>query len=173
VRCAGDKPWKVYLPVDVIVTETVLVASRTLPRGHILSVDDVNPQRRDVSRLLSGYISDVGSLSGHQLKTQILAGKILTPAMLQAETAIRRGQTVTLIVGTGLLSIRTSGTALADGALKQRIRVKNTHSGRIVEGIVRSREDVEVLLPQSHNISTATPKVSPNLADTGSSNNDR
>ncbi|MGI9232471.1 MAG: hypothetical protein ACR2RD_02475, partial [Woeseiaceae bacterium] len=52
VRCTGEKPWKVYLPVEVIVTDKVLVASRTLPRGHLLATSDLVVEERDVSRLL-------------------------------------------------------------------------------------------------------------------------
>jgi hypothetical protein len=105
--------------------------------------------------------------------------------MLQIKTDIRRGQTVTLTVGDGQFAIRTRGTALMDGAVNQRIRVKNTQSGRIVEGIVRSREQVEVLLSSNTSSNTSSnnsfanattelrPKASPTLADTRSSNNDR
>ena len=35
VRCPGSRPWKVYVPVDVVVMTNVLVASRALPRGHV------------------------------------------------------------------------------------------------------------------------------------------
>jgi len=173
VRCSGRKPWKVYLPVDVVVTQTVLVATRTLARGHTLSADDVRAQRRDVSRLLSGYLTNVGAIEGQQLKTQLLAGKILTPAMLKIRLAIHRGQTVTLVIGGGGVSVRSRGTALMNGAVSQRIRVENTQSGREVEGIVRSSEEVEVLLTRPRHFSSAAPKASSKLADTGSSNNDR
>lgn len=148
VRCNGAKPWKVYVPVDVIVTETVLVAKRSLPRGHILTADDLVAEQRDVSRLISGYVSDPRQLLRQRLKTQLIAGKVLTPAMLQADVVIRRGQTVTLTVGSGSFAIRMSGTALMDGALNQRIRVENSHSGRVIEGFVRSQEHVEVLVAQ-------------------------
>ena len=60
-----------------------------------------------------------------------------------------------------------------DGALNQRIRVQNLNSGRVVEGIVRSREHVEVLLPAVTGFFHATPKVSPSMADMRLSNNDR
>jgi flagella basal body P-ring formation protein FlgA len=173
VRCDGVKPWKVYVPVDVVVTDKVLVARRTLPRGHVVSADDLKVEQRDVSRLVSGYVSDIGQLVGQRLKTPLMAGRILTPQMLKADLAIRRGQSVTLVVASGGLSIRMAGTALMDGALNQRIRVENTTSGRVVEGIVRSREHVEILLPTNTHSIHRTPKVSPKLADTGSTNNDR
>lgn len=66
-----------------------------------------------------------------------------------------------------------AGTALMDGAVGQRIRVKNTSSGRIVEGIVRSREHVEILLPARGSSFYASPKESVRMADTGITNNDR
>ena len=173
VRCTGDKPWKLFVPVTVVVTENVLVAKRTLPRGHVLTAGDFAVEPRDVSRLVSGYVGDPGSLVGQKLKIQLLAGRMLTPAMLEADAAVRRGQTVTIVANGGGISVRMTGKALMDGALNQRIRVENLNSGRVVEGIVRSREHVEVLLSAAANISNATPKVSPPLADMRLSNNDR
>lgn len=149
VRCSGTKPWKVYVPVDVIVTAQVFVARRVLPRGHLLVADDLVVEQRDVSRLVSGYVSDSEGVLGQRLKTQLLAGRMLTPAMLQADIAVKRGQTVTLTITGSGLNIQMSGKALMDGAINQRIRVENTNSGRVVEGIVRSREHVEVLVASS------------------------
>lgn len=173
VRCTGSKPWKLYVPVDVVVTDSVLVAKRTLRRGQVLTADDLVSEQRDVSRLTQGYISDATELIGQRMKTQLLAGRILTPAVLQADIAVQRGQTVTLTVANGSMTIQMSGKALMDGALSQRIRVENTNSGRIVEGIVRSREHVEVLVPSSSSFLNAKPKVSPRVADIRPSNNDR
>ncbi len=173
VRCTGDKPWKLFVPVTVVVTENVLVAKRTLPRGHVLTAGDFVAEPRDVSRVVSGYVSNPASLAGQKLKVQLLAGRMLTPAMLEADAAVRRGQTVTIVAKGGGISVRMTGKALMDGALNQRIRVENLNSGRVVEGIVRSREHVEVLLPAAGNFFHATPKVSPSMADMRLSNNDR
>jgi flagella basal body P-ring formation protein FlgA len=173
VRCSGGKPWKVYLPVEVIVTDTVYVASRTLPRGHRVTAEDLVAEERDVSRLPSGYIASAREFLGARLKTQLIAGRLLTPAMLEADIAVKRGQMVTLTVASGGINIQMSGKALMDGAIDQRIRVENTKSGRVVEGIVRSREHVEVLVAGSGQIFHAKPKVSPAVADIRPSNNDR
>jgi flagella basal body P-ring formation protein FlgA len=173
VRCNGARPWKVYLPVEVVVTDTTYVASRTLPRGHRLTAEDLVAEERDVSRLPTGYIASPQQFVGARLKTQLIAGRLLTPAMLEADIAVRRGQMVTLTVANSGINIQMSGKALMDGAIDQRIRVENTASGRIVEGIVRSREHVEVLVAGSGQIFHAKPKVSPSVADIRSSNNDR
>jgi flagella basal body P-ring formation protein FlgA len=173
VRCSGEKPWKVYVPVDVVVTAKVLVARQSLSKGHVLTAADLTTEERDVSRMRTGYLGDLQRVLGQKLKTQLIAGKVLKPSMLEADITIRRGQTVTLTAANSSFNITMSGTALMDGSLNQRIRVQNSHSGRVVEGIVRSREHVEVLIASNSSFFNAKTKVSPALADTRSSNNDR
>ena len=146
VRCPGSKPWKLYVPVDVIVTRKVLTAGRPLPRGHMVTSADIAVVERDVSGLRRGYYVSVKDLSGLRLKQPMLAGQVITPAMLAADRIIRRGQSVTIVAAGGGINISMAGKALADGALNQRIRVENSNSGRVVEGIVRSAEHVEILV---------------------------
>ena len=146
VRCNGQRPWKMYVPVDVVVTGTVLIASRALPKGHVLAEGDFSIAERDISRLQGGYMTNAKELLGQRLKQTLQGGRVITPSVLQADLMVRRGQTVTLMVKNDALSIRMSGTALMDGVKNQRIRVENHHSQRVVEGLVRSRETVEVLV---------------------------
>lgn len=146
VRCTGPKPWKVYVPVDVVVTESVLVSRKAMPKGHVMTADDVVVERRDISTYRSGYLSTIDELAEHRLKRQIQGGRVITPSMLVADIMVRRGQMVTLVVINDQMQIRMAGRALSDGVLNQRIRVENTNSQRVVEGIVRSPEQVEVLV---------------------------
>jgi flagella basal body P-ring formation protein FlgA len=146
VRCNGQSPWKMYLTVDVVVTEAVLIAARTLPGGHVVTTDEVRVEERDVSGMVGGYLSTANELVGQRLKHQLMAGRVITPSMLQADLMIRRGQSVTILVKSDSLHIRMSGKALADGAVNQRIKVENQATKRVVEGLVRSPEHVEVLV---------------------------
>ena len=146
VRCNGSRPWKLYVPVEVVVTESVLIASKTLPRGHVLAATDLDKEDRDVSRLTRGYLSKPEDAIGQRLKRQVVSGKIITPSLLVADLVVKRGQSVTLVVRRNGLSIKMAGKALMDGAVNQRIRVENVASARIVEGLVRSPEYVEVLV---------------------------
>lgn len=147
VRCDGSKPWKVFVPVDVVVLAHVITASRTLPAGHLVSADDLASAERDVSRMLTGYLDSPQSLIGQRTRQQILAGRVISPSMLEANKIVQRGQTVTLLAAGSTLQVSMSGIALSNGALNQRIRVENLSSGRIVEGVVRSAQQVEILLP--------------------------
>lgn len=173
VRCDGSRPWKVYVPVEVVVRKQVWVARQPLPRGHLIARDDLVADVRDVSRMTSGYLSDPATVVGRRLRSSVLAGRALTPNLLEANHIISRGQTVTLMVASGDLQIRMTGKALMDGALNDRIRVENLNSGRVVEGIVRSVELVEIIVPKSGNYLPQAPKVSAATVDTGYSNNDR
>lgn len=146
VRCEGDKPWKVYVPVRIARFGDVLVVTRALPRGHLLSEADLRTERRDLAARLQSYITEFSQLPGRRLKRSVVAGTMLTHAMVDAEKIIRRGQKVTLVVEDGGMQIRMAGTALSDGAMDQRIRVENASSRRVVEGIVRSTEIVEIML---------------------------
>lgn len=146
VRCSGASPWKVYIPVDMVVTKNVLMPRQSVSRGHILTENDLVAVERDVTRLRRGYFTDKKRLVGQKARQSLVAGQIITPSMIEADTLIRRGQTVTLSVANNRLNIQMAGKALSDGALHQRIRVENTNSGRVVEGVVRSREHVEVIV---------------------------
>jgi flagella basal body P-ring formation protein FlgA len=44
------------------------------------------------------------------------------------------------------MSVRMAGRALADGLINQRVKVQNLSSGKIVEGIARSEQTVEIIL---------------------------
>ena len=173
VRCEGSRPWKVYVPIEVFVTRQVLVAANPLSKGHLVTAADLRREPRDVTRMTSGYIDEPAQVIGQRIRMPVMVGRPLTPRMLEADSIIRRGQTVTLVVASGSLDIKMGGKALSDGALGQRIQVENTNSGRIVEGIVRSAEHVEVLVPRSTRNFHAKPKVSAVGADTQVSNNDR
>ena len=51
-----------------------------------------------------------------------------------------------MIAGTGGFQVRMSAVALSDGRVADRIRVQNLSSQRVIEGIVRSDNVVEVPL---------------------------
>lgn len=146
VRCSSARPWKVFVTVNVVVTDDLYVASRTLPSGHVLTAADLKTAERDVSGLTAGYLSRPEQVLGRRLKQNLIAGRVLTPTMLKDDVVIHRGQSVTLTIQSKSLNIRMEGKALMDGHVNQRIRVQNTLSRRVVEGIVRSPQHVEVLV---------------------------
>ncbi len=82
---------------------------------------------------------------GLTVSRPISSGAVITNQFLMGTKAIQRGQTVTLVADAGGLSVRMAGRALSDGLVNQRVRVQNLSSGKIVEGIARSEQVVEII----------------------------
>jgi flagella basal body P-ring formation protein FlgA len=75
----------------------------------------------------------------------ISGGAILTNQELVASKAVVRGQSVTLVANAGGMLVRMAGRAMNDGLVNQRVKVQNLSSGKVVEGIARSEQVVEII----------------------------
>jgi flagella basal body P-ring formation protein FlgA len=146
VRCASPRPWKIYVSVRISSRDRVLVATRPLARDAVIAADDLRFEERAVDLLTQGYVTDPQRLYGMRLRRPAAEGAVISPSMIAAAPLVARGQQVTLEAADQSIHIRMAGEALEEATLGERIRVKNLSSARVVEGIVRSPEIVEVLL---------------------------
>ena len=143
VRCRGVRPWTVYQRANVRVFERVLVASRFLAKNTILSPADLQAERRELSTLTE-YATTSENLLGKQLRRALPAGAVVVPQAVKGVPLIRQGETVTLVMRQGGMEVRSSGIALGDAELGQRLRVRNESSKRVVEGTATASRLVEV-----------------------------
>jgi flagella basal body P-ring formation protein FlgA len=146
LRCAGAQPWHIYLPVRMVGTSPVAIAARAIVAGSILTDKDVRIEQRDIPELPPGYLDDPTVAVGLTAARPISTGAVITNQYLLAAKAVQRGQTVTLVADSGPMSIRMQGKALADALINQRVKVENTSSGKVVEGVARSEQVVEIVL---------------------------
>ena len=145
LRCPGTPAWHLYVPVRIIGTSTVTLAARAIVAGTVLTAKDVRTEQRDVSGLPAGYLDDPTVAVGLTASRPISSGAIITNQFLIAAKAVLRGQEVTLVADVGPMSVRMAGRALSDGLVNQRVKVENLSSGKIVEGIARSQQVVEII----------------------------
>lgn len=143
VRCA-DPAWTVYQRAEIRVYDQVLVARHFLRRNAILSAADLRSERRELSALPGGYETDPAQLIGRQLRQAFMAGMVISPRAVKMPSAVRQGDTVTLIVRQGGMQVTSSGIALSDAGLGERVRVRNSASQRVIEGTVIEERRVEV-----------------------------
>ena len=146
VRCEGTIRWTIYTSVNVQSQAKVLIARRALMRDAETTAADFRLEDRLVPGLASAYVGDPAALAGQRLSHAIAAGDPLTVETLAPANMIHRGQQVTLLAHSGGFEVRMVGTALADGHASERIKVQNQSSQRVVEGIVRSANEVEIPL---------------------------
>jgi flagella basal body P-ring formation protein FlgA len=146
LRCQGPVAWHLYVPVRIVGTTAAVIAAHSLVAGTVLTAKDVTLEQRDLAQTPPGYFDDVGAVLGLTAARPVPGGAVLINQQLLGNRAIQRGQTVTLIADAGGMSVRMAGRALGDGMINQRIRVENLSSGKVVEGIARSEQVVEVVL---------------------------
>jgi flagella basal body P-ring formation protein FlgA len=146
LRCEDGKGWHLYVPVRIVSTSPVAVAAHAIVAGSVLKTSDLRVEEHDISDLPLGYMDDPEVVAGLTAARPIPGGAYITNQLLVAPKAVQRGQSVTLVADTGGISIRMAGRALSDGLLNQRVRVTNLSSGKVVEGIARSEQVVEIIL---------------------------
>ncbi|HEY4969537.1 MAG TPA: flagellar basal body P-ring formation chaperone FlgA [Steroidobacteraceae bacterium] len=145
LRCQGSIAWHLYVPVRIIGTSSVAIAAHAIVAGSVLTAGDLKVEQRDVTALPPGYLDDPAVALGLTVARPISSGAILTNQQLVASKAVQRGQAVTLIANAGGMSVRMAGRALTDGFVNQRVRVQNLSSGKVVEGLARSEQVVEII----------------------------
>ncbi len=144
VRCNSTNPWSLNIPVTISVFKNVLVAARQLQKGTVITASDIKLKKTDASNLHYGFFKELKDGAGKKIKRRVLAGTVLTPAMLKNPQLISRGQQITIVAQSGRMAVRMDGKALGSGAVGDRIRVKNTKSGIKLEGVITPSGEVEI-----------------------------
>jgi flagellar basal body P-ring formation protein FlgA len=146
LRCQDPKPWHLYVPVRIVATSPVAVAAHAIVAGTVVKATDLKVEEHDVSELPLGFLDDPAIAVGLTAGRPIAGGAYLTNQELAAPKVVQRGQSVTLLADAGGISVRMAGRAMSDGLMNQRVKVQNLSSGKIVEGIARSEQVVEIIL---------------------------
>jgi len=135
VRCAAPHGWSVFVPVQVKVRTTLVIAARPLRSGQVLQAGDLGGQAGELTQ--PDILTDPAQALGKVINFSIGAGQVLKQNMLREPYAVKQGQTVVLqIVDTGF-RINRKGHALNNAAAGQQVRAR-VDSGRIVSGTVQA-----------------------------------
>lgn len=146
VRCIGSPGWTRFVALQVEQDTLVAVLRAPLARGQALSATQIDWQSRDALRLPADVLTQATALTSLSARRDLAAGTVLSQSQLIAPKTIARGQAVMLVSRAPGMEIRAPGEALADAALGARVRVRNSTSRRIVEGIAQADGTVEVAL---------------------------
>ncbi len=144
LRCPVKPFWKLHLPVEVEVFADVAVAAKPLPRGQIIDDSAFRFEKRDIALLNKGYFATRDALYQLQAKRNLRRGDVLTPANLSPKLLVRSGQQVTLVLSYKGLQVKSSGTALHSARLGEVVRVRNSQTQKVVEGVVSGEALVKV-----------------------------
>lgn len=144
VKCHGDKPWSVHVPVRSSTFAAIYVAARPLPRGVAIQPSDLLQERRETSQLRNGYFAAAERVLGRIPKRSLPQGAAITPGDLEQNRIIQRGHRVTIIASSGAISVQMPGKALDDAAEGESVKVENLSSRRVIEATALRPGVVEV-----------------------------
>ncbi|MDB6091642.1 MAG: hypothetical protein JWN85_4426 [Gammaproteobacteria bacterium] len=144
VSCPQGATWTVYVPVTIESEIMVLVLRVPAPRGTHLKPSDVATEKRRVSGLAVGFVTDLDALARNTLIRPLPAGAVLTTDALLADFIVKRGEAVTLLASVSGIEVRAPGRALSDGRDGARIKVQNLGSLKVVEGVVDTTHVIHV-----------------------------
>ena len=144
IDAGGQTQRAMSVTADIRHLRPVLVASRMLRRGEALTLDLVELVECDITQLRHGYFTDFEALGNMQTRRSVVAGDVLTRNHVEAIPVVHRGDEVELVARTNQLAVSALGQAMQDGGIGERIRVKNSDSGKILYGQIIDAATIQV-----------------------------
>ncbi|WP_027799280.1 flagellar basal body P-ring formation chaperone FlgA [Paraburkholderia dilworthii] len=145
VRCAGQRPWTIYLQARISLHATYYLAGRAMSPGEVLTAADLVAREGDLTGLPQAVVTDPSQAVGSVTLTRVAAGMPLRRDMLKSASAVSIGQTVRVIAAGEGFAISSEGSAMNNASPGQQVRVR-TANGQIVSGVVKDGSTVEIQL---------------------------
>lgn len=140
----GSEMQRARVSAVIRVMVPVAVSAKTIERHVSVAGADIGMETKDLSLLPKGIVTDPRALEGKRAKISIAAGTLLRQEMFESDTAVRKGDIVTLAVNSPLFTITVPGEALDGGNPGDIIPVANMNSRNKVYGQVKNNKEVEV-----------------------------
>jgi flagella basal body P-ring formation protein FlgA len=143
VRCAGARPWTIYLQARVSLEATYYLAAHPIAPGVLLTPADLTTREGDLSSLPRTIVTDASQAVGAVALAPIGAGTPLRQDMLRSATSVTIGQTVRVVASGPGFTISSEGSVMNNASPGQQVRVK-TAGGQIISGIVKDGSTVQI-----------------------------
>lgn len=125
----------------------VPVVKFRLGRGDIIRAHDIEWQQMALSRTRRDTIMDEAELIGKSPVRSISPSRPVRESEIQNPSVVHRHKPVKMTYETDHITIRAVGTAMEDGAIGDRIKVRNDDSGTEIDAVVTDSGWVEVIPP--------------------------
>jgi flagella basal body P-ring formation protein FlgA len=140
----GKEAARLRVTAQIDLRMPSLVAVRDLPRGHVISEEDISESEVNFSQI-KGALKEASQAVGQTLKTTVRAGAPIRERDLTSVSMVKKGETVTIVAQGGGLKITALGQAKQDGSIGQTIGVLNQDSKKTISAKVIGPGMVEVI----------------------------
>lgn len=136
---------RIEVPARVRIYRDLLVATKTIRQGEIISTDNTTISRKEVPPYVSEEEINPEQLVGRPAFYSIVRGSVITRKMVSENLAIRRGERVRILVILGGISIATNGTALQDARAGETIRCLRDGSRSVLTGLASKDGSIVII----------------------------
>lgn len=116
----------------VEATLSVLLPSRRVSAGEIITSEDVSRSTMPVSSMSSNMLRSDRDIIGKEARRTLMPGRPISENSLIEPRIILRGDEITINYADSDLNLSVPGRALEDGAINQRLRVVNLQSSKTI-----------------------------------------
>jgi flagella basal body P-ring formation protein FlgA len=114
----------------------ILVAAKDLAANTKVSESDVRIEKRRLEKPITNYLCETKNLRGAVLLKNVSSGTEITSNIIISSYVVKIGDSVQIEAQSGALKIIIKGEARASGKIGDRISVKNSQSGAILQAEV-------------------------------------
>jgi flagella basal body P-ring formation protein FlgA len=134
------------LPVSgrAIAMVEVPVLNRRFATGEIIRKDDIDWIVLRSDQATRQGISDADRLVGQEVRRGLNAGQQVRASDLRTPLAVVKNAVVTMMLQTPRMQLTSKGKAMEDGSLGDTVRIMNTQSKTVVEGVITSMNTVQI-----------------------------
>lgn len=144
VRCYGDTPWSIYIPVKTSLTRKMFVSKTTIIRGEAITPDKIILMEQEISHQNQKHFSILANITGREARRTIRPNRVINSSMLQEALLVHKKEAVLIYAKSPALQISMKGTALKNGRYNEMIKVRNNSSNKIIDALVTARGIVSV-----------------------------
>jgi flagella basal body P-ring formation protein FlgA len=137
-------PYVVPVSGHIAVKRSVPILARRLEGGTTISENDLDYVQMPEERVTADVVSEASQLVGRELRRDTSEGEMLHAHDIVAPRLVLRGSLVTMKIETPFITVTAQGKSQQDGAQGETVRVLNTQSNRVIEGIVTGPGIVEI-----------------------------
>lgn len=136
LTCADQPGWSLNVNTEVQILLSVLVTTRVINRGEVITLADLKRQEIDINKAPRGFYHRPDQVTGMGAKRRIRANQVLSPTLIALPLAVKRGDKVKIVATQDGISASMSGEAISNAAEGEVIRVKNLSSGKTIDAKV-------------------------------------
>ncbi|MDZ4165566.1 MAG: flagellar basal body P-ring formation chaperone FlgA, partial [Smithellaceae bacterium] len=126
------------------IAQDVVVSNRALPKGAILSEEDVVLVKKWIRNKSFNHVTSLEEVLGKRLTAGIPYKAELKKNMIAERIYIKKGMNVRIVLNSDSISITALGVSEQDGTLGEIIKVRNISSNRAIFARVLNESVVEV-----------------------------